>query len=124
MAKKKEKGKKQKESSNPADALREAVERTFAGAAGGAAGAQKRAQELFDDVTQALTRLRDAVEERRVLETLDTLKDQVEGLASRVAALERREGASATASTTPATTAPTAPKTGGTRARTSRAGSG
>src|SRR3982751_6711814 len=97
MGKKKEKGKKEKESSNPADALREAVERTFAGAAGGAAGAQKRAQELFDDVTSALNRLRDAVEERRVLETLETLRDQVEGLARRVAALERGSGTSASA---------------------------
>src|SRR3954469_20457440 len=82
MGKKKEKGKKQKESSNPADALREAVERTFAGAAGGAAGAQKRAQELFDDVTSALNRLRDPRDERRVLESLETLREQVDGLAA------------------------------------------
>ena len=46
MAKKKEKGNKKKASGQSADALRDAVERTFAGAAGGAAGAQKRALEL------------------------------------------------------------------------------
>src|SRR4051794_41259573 len=101
MAKKKEKGKKKKDAAGAADALREAVERTFAGAAGGAAGAQKRAQELFDDVTSALNRLRDAVEERRVLETLETLRDQVEGLARRVAALERGPGAAGFATAHP-----------------------
>src|SRR4051794_10733436 len=102
MAKKKEKGKQKKDSANAADALREAVERTFAGAAGGAAGAQKRAQELFDDVTSSLTRLREAVDERRVLDTLESLRDQVETLARRVSMLERGGGDQGAATSAPA----------------------
>jgi hypothetical protein len=88
MAKKKEKAKGKKASGNPADALRDAVERTFAGAAGGAAGAQKRAQDLFDDATSALNRLREGLEQGRLLEQVEQLREQVDGLAGRVAALE------------------------------------
>ena len=71
-----------------ADAVRDAVERTFQGAAGGAEAAQTRATELFDDVSAAMLRLRETVDERRVLETSSDLRDEVQGLAGRVA-LER-----------------------------------
>jgi hypothetical protein len=40
----------QNDSGGATDALREAVERTFTGVAAGAAGAPKKAGELFDDV--------------------------------------------------------------------------
>ena len=76
MAKKKEKGKKQKESASPADALRDAVERTFAGAASGTAGAQKKAQELFDEVTAAMAKVREAIKG----EDADAMKSAIEQL--------------------------------------------
>src|SRR3954466_12717765 len=64
MAKKKEKGKSKQGSGGAADALREAVERTFQGAAGGAAGAQKRVQDIFDELNTQVQRLRETVDER------------------------------------------------------------
>jgi hypothetical protein len=95
MAKKSKKSNK-KASANPADTLRDAVERTFTGAAGavtGAAGAgsgaQKRMQEVFDDFGTAFVRLRETIDERRVIETLETLRDEVAGLRARVADLEK-----------------------------------
>ena len=87
MAKKSKKGNK-KASANPADALRDAVERTFTGAAGAGSGAQKRMSEVFDDFGTALVRLRETVDERRVIDTLETLRDEVAGLRQRVSNLE------------------------------------
>ncbi len=80
------KSKKTKKSSS--DGIRDAVERTFQGAAGGASGAQKRVQEVFDDFGTALLSLREAIDERRVIDTLETLRDEVRGLVRRVSALE------------------------------------
>ena len=91
MAKKEKKGKKSQSSGEAAAALRDAVERTFQAGAGGAGVAQKRAGELFDDLTAAMTRLREAVDERHVLERLEQIRDEVQGLAGRVAALERKD---------------------------------
>src|SRR4051812_18675049 len=124
MAKKKEKGKKKKESGSPADTLRDAVERTFAGAASGTAGAQKRAQELFDEVTAAMAKVRDAVDERKLIDTLEHVRDQVEALARRVAALERGGGSSAAPDEKTVAAARAVPATGTTskpKAATSRA---
>lgn len=80
MAKKKEKGKKKKDSAGPRDAVRGAVESTFQRAAGGAS----RAQELLDDVATTLKTLRDA----NLVETLESVRAEVQSLARRVAALE------------------------------------
>lgn len=85
MAKKSKKDK--NSSANPADALRDAVERTFAGAAGGASA---RMSDVFDDFASALTRLRETLDERRVIETLESLRDEVAGLRQRVSELEAR----------------------------------
>ena len=70
MAKKSKKSK--KASSNTGDGLRDAVERTWAGASG---GAQKRVTDVFDEFGSALVRLRETLDERRVLDTLETLYD-------------------------------------------------
>lgn len=84
MAKKDKKAKGKKASGKPQDALRDAVERTFGELPG---GAQKRLQDLVEEVNSAVTRLR----EQKFTETLDALRDQVEGLGRRVSALEKRD---------------------------------
>jgi hypothetical protein len=83
MAKKKEKGKNKKDSAGPRDAVRGAVESTFQAAAGGAS----KAQEILDDVATTLRSLREA----NLVETLEGVRDEVQALARRVAALELRE---------------------------------
>jgi hypothetical protein len=83
MAKDKKKGKKKKDSAGPRDAVRGAVESTFQKAAGGAS----RAQELLDDLGTTLRSLREA----NLVETLESVRDEVQTLARRVAALELRE---------------------------------
>ncbi|MEA2125959.1 MAG: Histone H1-like nucleoprotein [Solirubrobacteraceae bacterium] len=103
MAKKSKKSK--KSSANPADALRDAVERTFTGAAGAGSGAQKRMQEVFDDFSTAFVRLRETLDERRVIETLETLRDEVAGLRARVSDLEKGGASRVSAARTGATEA-------------------
>jgi hypothetical protein len=127
MAKKEKRGKKsQGPGAGAADALRDAVERTFQGAAGGAGVAQKRAAELFDDLTQAMQRLRETIDEKRVLDTLEHLRDEVQGLATRVAALERKDvtGAASSAATGTARRATGARTTAARKPSTTRASSG
>jgi hypothetical protein len=82
MAKKSKRNK--KASTNAGDGLRDAVERTWQGAG----DAQKKVQDVFDDFGSALMRLRETLDERRVLDTLENLKDEVTGLARRVGQLE------------------------------------
>ncbi|HVL96468.1 MAG TPA: hypothetical protein VM266_11470 [Solirubrobacteraceae bacterium] len=89
MVRDSERGSRPPAAGGPADALKEAVERTFQGAAGGAAGAQRRAQDLFDDVTSALQRLRESVDDRSAAEAVEQLREEVRALSDRVAALER-----------------------------------
>jgi hypothetical protein len=89
MAKKEKKGKSKKASAKPAEALRDAVERTFQGASDLPAGAQKRLQDVVDEFGNALTKLRDQFDEKRFIETLEGLRDQVTDLGRRVQALER-----------------------------------
>ncbi len=82
MAKKKEKRPKKKESAGPRDAVRGAVESTFQRAAGGAS----KAQELLDEIAGNVKALREA----NLIETLESVRDEVQSLAKRVAALELR----------------------------------
>ncbi|MEA2170966.1 MAG: hypothetical protein QOF76_4266 [Solirubrobacteraceae bacterium] len=89
MAKKEKKPKGKKATGKPADALRDAVERTFQGASDLPAGAQKRLQDVVDEFGSALTKLREQFDEKRLIETLENLRDQVETLGRRVQALER-----------------------------------
>jgi hypothetical protein len=83
MAKDKKKGKKKKDSAGPRDAVRGAVESTFQRAAGGAS----KAQELLDEIATNLKGLRDA----DLVGTLESVRDELQNLAKRVAALELRQ---------------------------------
>ncbi len=74
----------------PADALREAVERTFRDAAGNMAGAGSRAQGLFDEAAAALARLGGTGEATQpVVDAIEALSARVDALASRLEALEQ-----------------------------------
>src|SRR3712207_131443 len=78
--------------SDAVEAVRGAVERTFAataeGAAAGAAASQKRTRDHVDEVTAAAARIRETIEDLRVLEDIRGLRGEIETLARRVAALE------------------------------------
>jgi hypothetical protein len=106
MAKKdKKKGKKDARPSDAAEAVeavRSAVERTFQATTEGAAGTQKRTRALVDEVAHAASRIRETIEELRILEDVKGLRREIESLARRVAALEVRETAKASAPSRPA----------------------
>jgi polyhydroxyalkanoate synthesis regulator phasin len=74
--------------SGPADAVRSAVEQAFSATAGGAASTRGRAQDLVDDITSAAGRVREALDDLRVLEDIRRLRAEVDALSDRVAALE------------------------------------
>jgi len=98
MAKKKEKSSKDSadekaKGSKPADAVIGAIEQAFAAAAGGAAQTRGRAQDLVEDITSATNRVRDTLDDLRVLEDLKGLRAELETLATRVAALEVQQAA-------------------------------
>jgi hypothetical protein len=125
MAKKDKKTKKKdKASGGPADAVRSAVERTFQATAEGAQTTRLRARDLVDEVTGATQRVREVIDDLRVLEDLKGLRSEIEALSRRVAALESRgDGASAAQPARRKSTgrAPARKSTGtGTRAATTR----
>jgi hypothetical protein len=74
--------------SGPADAVRSAVEQAFSATAGGAASTRGRAQDLVDDITSAAGRVREALDDLRVLEDIRRLRAEVDALSDRVTALE------------------------------------
>src|SRR5215217_6951040 len=78
------------------DAVRTAVERTFAATAEGAQSLRGPAQDLAGDLAVAANRIREVLEDR-VLGELKGLRSDVEGLARRVSALEVNPRAAATA---------------------------
>jgi predicted nucleic acid-binding Zn-ribbon protein len=89
MAKKKnKKDKKDSAPSDPVEAIRAAVERTFHATTDSAAGTQKRTRQLVDEVTHAAARIRATIEELRVLDEVKGLRNDIEALGRRVAALE------------------------------------
>jgi hypothetical protein len=101
MAKKDKAKKKDRKGSDAADAVeavRSAVERTFQATSEGAAGTQKRTRALVDEVAHAAARIRETIEELRLLEDVKGLRGEIQSLARRVAALEGR-GAKRAAST-------------------------
>jgi polyhydroxyalkanoate synthesis regulator phasin len=113
MAKKDKK--KSKKDNKPADAVgavRTAVERTFHATADSAQSTRTRAQDLVDEVASAAGRVREMIEDIRVLEDLKRLRAEVETLTSRVAALEAKP-----APAKPATRSRSAASSSGTRAR-------
>jgi hypothetical protein len=108
MAKKtkKKKDTKGSDAADAVEAVRSAVERTFQATTEGAAGTQKRTRALVDEVAHAAARIRETIEDLRVLEDVRGLRAEIEGLARRVAALEIRDGKRAPAASAPSRPAP------------------
>jgi BMFP domain-containing protein YqiC len=97
MAKKDKKKKDKQKGSDAADAVeavRSAVERTFQATTEGAASTSKRTRNLVDEVAAAASRIRETIEDLKVLEDVRKLRADIEGLARRVAALENRSAPS------------------------------
>ena len=91
MAKKnKKKDKKGSDAAEAVEAVRAAIERTFQATTEGAAGTQKRTRALVDEVAHAAARIRETIEDLRVLEDVRGLRREIETLTSRLAALEGR----------------------------------
>jgi len=89
MAKKdKKKAKQDPKQADPVGAVRTAVERTFQATADSAQSTRTRAQDLVDEVAGAAGRVREMIEDIRVLEDLKGLRTEVDALSRRVAALE------------------------------------
>jgi polyhydroxyalkanoate synthesis regulator phasin len=89
MAKKdKKKSKKDNKPAEAVGAVRTAVERTFQATADSAQSTRTRAQDLVDEVAGAASRVREMIEDINVLEDLKRLRNEVETLTRRVAALE------------------------------------
>jgi hypothetical protein len=107
MAKKdkKKKDKKGSDAASAVEAVRSAVERTFQATTEGAEGTQKRTRALVDEVAHAAARVRETIEDLRVLEDVRGLRTEIESLGRRVAALEGLLG-SATQPSRPAPAKP------------------
>jgi hypothetical protein len=90
MAKKNKKDKKNSDAAEAVEAVRSAIERTFQATSEGAAGTQKRTRALVDEVAHAAARIRETIEDLRVLEDVRGLRREIASLTSRVAALEGR----------------------------------
>ncbi len=86
--KKKDKDKKDSGAADALEAIRSAVERTFQATAEGAAGTQKRTQNLVDEIAGAVARVRDTIEELKVLDDVRGLRTEIAALSARVSALE------------------------------------
>jgi polyhydroxyalkanoate synthesis regulator phasin len=95
MAKKDKKKNKQKgsDAAEAVEAVRSAVERTFQATSEGAGATQKRTRALVDEIAHAAARVRETIEDLRVLEDVRGLRAEVEALARRVTALENRNAA-------------------------------
>jgi len=91
MAKKnKKKDKQGSDAAEAVEAVRSAIERTFQATSEGAAGTQKRTRALVDEVAHAAARIRETIEDLRVLEDVRGLRQEIQALTSRVGALEGR----------------------------------
>src|SRR5918997_490988 len=109
---KKDKKKKDKQGSDAAsavEAVRSAIERTFQATTEGAAGTQKRTRALVDEVAHAAARIRETIEDLRVLEDVRGLRREIELLSRRVTTLEGRLG-SASPPSRPAKRSPSTAK--------------
>jgi hypothetical protein len=107
------------------DAIRSAIERGLQVSAEGAQATRERTRELVDEIASAAGRVRQSLEDMRVLDELRRLRGEVEALAGRVAALERPGSSSSTStSTSSSTTSAAKPAAAKPRAKssTSRAG--
>ena len=91
MAKKnRKKDKNGSDAAEAVEAVRSAIERTFQATSEGAAGTQKRTRALVDEVAHAAARIRETIEDLRVLEDVRGLRQEIQALTSRVGALEGR----------------------------------
>src|SRR3954451_20326502 len=105
MAKSKKKDKKDGAQSEAVDAIRAAIERGLQVSAEGAQATRERTRELVDEIASAAGRVRQSLEDMRVLDELRKLRGEVEALAARVAALERPGTSSSSSSATTGTSA-------------------
>src|SRR3954451_12465099 len=120
MAKSKKKDKKDGAQSEAVDAIRAAIERGLQVSAEGAQATRERTRELVDEIASAAGRVRQSLEDMRVLDELRRLRSEVEALAGRVAALERPgSSSSTTTSTSSSTTAAAKPAAAKPRAKSS-----
>src|SRR5215218_465979 len=120
--KKKKNGKKDKAPAGAVEAVeavRSAVERSFAATAEGAQSLRGPAQEFAGELAGAVNRIREVLEDR-VVDELKGLRRDLEGLAKRVADLERPGAA---ASSKPAASRAAAKKPAARRASTARSSS-
>src|SRR4051794_38811877 len=102
------------------DAIRSAIERGLQVSAEGAQATRERTRELVDEIASAAGRVRQSLEDMRVLDELRRLRSEVEALAGRVAALERPgSSSSTTTSTSSSTTAAAKPAAAKPRAKSS-----
>jgi hypothetical protein len=94
MAKKK-KDKKDGARDEAVDSIRAAIERGLQISAEGAQATRERTRELVDEIAHAAGRVRQSLEDMRVLDELRRLRTEVEALGARVSALERPESPAA-----------------------------
>jgi uncharacterized membrane protein YccC len=78
------------------DSIRSAIERGLQISAEGAQATRERTRELVDEIASAAGRVRQSLDDMRVLDELRRLRNEVEALGARVAELER-PGSSASA---------------------------
>src|SRR5918996_1576620 len=123
MAKKDKKSKKNGKSgaADPVEAVRSAVERTFQVTSEGAAGTRERTRELVDEFAGAAARIRQTIEDLRVLEDLRKEVDALEA-AGKAAGARRTAAASSKSSGAASTARPAAAKTRSTAARAKSSG--
>jgi hypothetical protein len=103
MAKKK-KDKKDGAQAEAVDSIRAAIERGLQISAEGAQATRERTRELVDEIASAAGRVRQSLEDMRVLDELRRLRNEIEALGARVTALER-PGSTAASATSPASAA-------------------
>ena len=96
--------KKDKQDRGASDSVRAAVDQAFQATAGQAETARTRAQEVVDELTQAAGRVRDVLDELRppTGDELNGIREQLDRLERRVAALESQGTAKPAATRKPA----------------------
>jgi hypothetical protein len=116
----KKKDKKDGAQSEAVDAIRAAIERGLQVSAEGAQATRERTRELVDEIASAAGRVRQSLEDMRVLDELRKLRTEVEALAARVSALERPRTPSSPSSTaTTSTSSSSRPAAAKSRAKSS-----
>jgi hypothetical protein len=119
MAKKK-KDKKDGAQAEAVDSIRAALERGLQMSAEGAQATRERTRELVDEIASAAGRVRQSLEDMRVLDELRRLRTEIETLGARVTALERPRSsapASSAAASPAAAAKPAASRASSSRSR-------